>query len=289
MKAFLKPLALTAAAAAMLACGGASAYDFQSSFSYYANGHSLRTVLASFAQRQGLHPDFLPGVAGRVSGRFSDVPGDDFMQAMTDAYGVRYYVLGDTIHFYPAGKAVKRSMTVRLGSGKLLVDQLKKSGHVADELPVQVNDSGTLLTVRGPKAYVDGFMAAAKSWQTTSSQEIEMRVFPIKYAWADDVKLSNMDRDITVPGVASILRGMVMNLNVGGETVSQQKGTTERVQRLGAPGVSGSLEGKKDEEAISPFASGSSVSTGNVSIIADPRVNAVLVKVCWARYWPRPV
>ena len=60
-----------------------------------------------------------------------------------------------------------------------------------------------------------------------------MRVFPVKYAWADDITLQNMDQTVTVPGIASILRGMVMGQSVSGTTVSQQRRTAQSVESLG--------------------------------------------------------
>ena len=36
-----------------------------------------------------------------------------------------------------------------------------------------------------------------------------MKVFPLKYAWAEDMSVNSMDKTVTIPGVASILRAMV--------------------------------------------------------------------------------
>ena len=87
-------------AALMLVPLAASAYSFTEPFSYYADRHDIKTVLTSFARSQGLTADVQPGVKGKISGRFKAVSGKDFTQAIDEAYGVGYYVLGDTIHFF---------------------------------------------------------------------------------------------------------------------------------------------------------------------------------------------
>ena len=79
--------------------------ELKKSFSYFANGHELRTVLTGFAKTQGLSVAFDgDAVKGRVSGRFQRVVPNDFLSAMSEAYGVGHYVLGDTIHFYSTPK-----------------------------------------------------------------------------------------------------------------------------------------------------------------------------------------
>ena len=163
--------------------------ELKKSFSYFANGHELRTVLTGFAKTQGLSVAFDgDAVKGRVSGRFQRVAPNDFLSAMSEAYGVGHYVLGDTIHFYSASDVRKEFLTVPSGSAKALVDSLKRSGFVAAELPVSVNAEGNMLTLKGPEAYLTSIRAAADAYLAVQSEKIEMRVFPIRHAWADDIE-----------------------------------------------------------------------------------------------------
>ena len=48
-----------------------------------------------------------------------------------------------------------------------------------------------------------------------------MRVFPLKHAWAQDISVTSMDKTVTIPGIATILRAMVIGGDVGGQTVTQ--------------------------------------------------------------------
>ncbi len=250
----------------------ASAYTFEKPFSYFANRHDIKTVLTSFAHSEGLTAEFEPGLRAVVSGRFKAIPPKDFLDAMNEAYGVGYYVLGDTVHFYSVKKVKKDFLTVRSVTSDDLLKSLKKSGFLADELPVRMNAQGTLLTVRGPAGYVEQIRSAVAAYEAVQTEKIVMRVFPVKYAWADDISVSSMDKSVTVPGIATILRGMVMGQSVGGNTVSQQRsGHADSVPSLGADGLS------KQKKAEVSAAVSSPVVNGSISIMADPRVNAVLV------------
>lgn len=251
--------------------------ELKKSFSYFANGHELRTVLTGFAKTQGLSVAFDgDAVKGRVSGRFQRVAPNDFLSAMSEAYGVGHYVLGDTIHFYSASDVRKEFLTVPSGSAKALVDSLKRSGFVAAELPLSVNAEGNMLTLKGPEAYLTPIRAAADAYLAVQSEKIEMRVFPIRHAWADDIELSSMDRTVTVPGIASILRGMVLGQSVGGTTVSGGANGPARAESVPSLGVEGLSRQKKRDAQPGPV-NATPVAQGAVSIIADPRVNAVLV------------
>lgn len=251
----------------------ASARPLAEPFTYYANGHDLKTVLTGFARAQGMKAEVEPDVKGRVSGSFNKVDPDDFMSAMSEAYGVGYYTLGNQMCFYRLDTATKEFLTVPSGSTEDLVASLQHSGFISDELMPRVNSEGNMLTITGPASYIANIKTAASAYLAVQTEKIVMRVFPVKYAWADDIQLTNMDQTITVPGIASILRGMVMGQSVGGETVAQQRDTAQSVPSLGAPGLS---KQKKDtgSQSIVPA---TPVRQGNISIMADPRVNAVLV------------
>ena len=251
----------------------ASAADFARPFSYYANRSDIKTVLTGFARSQGMTADFTPGIRDSVSGRFKSVAPNEFLGAMAEAYGIRYYVLGTTIHFYRESDLRKDFLTVRSGSSDQLLQSLKSSGFVAEELPVAVNPQGNMLTLRGPAGYLEQIHSAAAAYEAVQTEKMVMRVFPVKYAWADDITVSSMDQSITVPGIASILRGMVLGQSVGGQTVTKsgRPESAASVESLGNPGLS------KQPRPAARAASSLPVAPGSVSIMADPRVNAVLI------------
>ena len=264
-------------AAAGLAAGGAWASAFSGTFSYYADGTDVKTVMANFARAQGLEAGFDGDVSGPVRGRFNKISARAFLETMGEAYDFGWYVLGGTLHFYPRGAFAKEFLTVPAGSGPRVIASLKRSGFVAAELPVATNAEGNMLTISGPAAYVDQVKAAASAYLAAQAERIEMRVFPLKHAWAADIDLTSSDQTVTVPGIASILRGMVMGQSVAGETVQKTRSAAEGVPSLGARGLSKQSESREKHRAAPAADSEGAIPRGSVSIIADPRVNAVLV------------
>lgn len=263
------------------AVGEVQKVHFDKPFSYFANGESLPSVLTNFAHAQGLGVDIDPAVGGKVSGRFSKVKPVAFMRAMGEAYGVSYYILGHVLYVYREADAKRELVDVPGGNANEMLRFLKEGGFVADELPGRVSVGGGALSFRGPASYIDGIRSAVRAYAAVSASKMVMRVFPIKHAWADDITLQNMDQTVTVPGIASILRGMVLGESVAGRTVTKTKGASSAnsVPSLGAQGVS--LQGAyKERTQKSPDAAGEAARAGgptSVSIMADPRVNAVLI------------
>jgi len=269
----------TAILSALLAVPlAAGAYTFTKPFSYYANGNPLPKVLTSFAKNEGLAAEISPRVKGHLSGRFKNIDAKTFLQALKEAYDVNYYVLGETIHFYHTKEVKKTFLTVRTGNAKTLIDSLKKSGYVAEELPLRINVQGNMVTVLGPEDYLEQVTAAASAYEAVNSEKITMRVFPLKHAWAEDLSVTSMDSTVTVPGVASVLRAMVMGQSSGGQTVTQKRKSAER---LGAQGVSATkVDRATNTTTTNPVSNDTDsgpVLKGSISIMADPRMNAVLV------------
>lgn len=99
------------------------AHVYSGTFSYYANGQDIKTVLSSFARSQGLACEMDSAVRARVSGNFQKVRPEDFLEAMREAYGLGVYVAGDAMHVYKLSDVRKEFMTVPSGSAEALLEE----------------------------------------------------------------------------------------------------------------------------------------------------------------------
>lgn len=79
-----------------------------------------------------------------------------------------------------------------------------------------------------------------------------------------------MDKSVTIPGIASILRAMLNGTPVSATRVSQQKATLDTLSGTGL--AAQGREPEQTEQAAQPEATGP-----GANIMADPRVNAVLI------------
>ena len=256
--------------ALFLLCAPALAANFRTPFSYYADGQSISTVLRNFAQTEGYNAEFTPEVKGTVSGRFNNVAPGTFLKGMESAFDVKWYTMGRTIHFYNAKESKTIFLSPRIGNASQLYSVLKQSGVFAPQLPAKLNQAGDVISVSGPPSYLMQIRSASAAFESSQTEQVVMRVFPLKYAWADDQSVTSMDKTVTVPGVASILRAMVMGSAVSGTTVTQSKAT---VEKLGGKGLAalGKEEPQPEDVKRPPL------SASGINIIADPRVNSVIV------------
>mgnify|MGYP003615302124 FL=1 len=248
----------------------AAGSGFSKPFSYYADQQELPTVLMLFARSQGLGASISPEVNGKISGRFSDVPPDKFLQGMHAAFGVSWYRIGATLHFFNDAQMTRAFITPRALTAERLYSMLQQSAVFSPQLPPSLAPDGNMIVVSGPPEYIAQVMSAVTAFEEAQTGTTVMRVFPLKYAWADDITVNSMDKTVTVPGIASILRAMLNGTPVSATRVTQQKATVDTLSGTGL--AAQGQEPKQSEQAPQPEASGP-----GANIMADPRVNAVLV------------
>ncbi|NCD25485.1 MAG: EscC/YscC/HrcC family type III secretion system outer membrane ring protein [Deltaproteobacteria bacterium] len=243
---------------------------FSKNFTYYADQQDLPTVLMHFARVQGLSASISTGVTGKISGRFDDVPADKFLRGMRAAFGVSWYRIGSSIHFFNDAELTRAFITPKALSADKLFTLLHQSAVFSPQLPPTLAPDGNMIVVSGPPQYLEQVMSAATAYEETQRDTIVMRVFPLKYAWAEDISVNSMDKTVTIPGIASILRAMIGGTPTSATRVVQQKATVDKLTGTGLAAL-----GQDTEEAApttEPATAGPPA-----SIMADPRVNAVLV------------
>lgn len=106
-----------------------------------------------------------------------------------------------------------------------------------------------------------------------------MKVFPLKYAWAEDMSVNSMDKTVTIPGVASILRAMVTGSPNSATRVTQDTATVDKLSGTGLIAQGRMTPVAPDAPAPAAQQGGQAApqNATQVNIMADPRVNAVLV------------
>ncbi len=248
----------------------AAGSGFSKPFSYYADQQELPTVLMLFARSQGLGASISPEVNGKISGRFSDVPADKFLQGMRAAFGVSWYRIGSTLHFFNDAEMTRAFITPRVLTAQRLYSMLQQSAVFSPQLHPVLAPDGNMIVVSGPPEYIDQVMNAVTAFEEAQTGTIVMRVFPLKYAWAEDITVNSMDKTVTIPGIASILRAMLNGTPVSATRVTQQKATVETLSGTGL--AAQGREPEQPEQTTQPEATGP-----GANIMADPRVNAVLV------------
>ncbi len=246
--------------------------DLSANFSYYAEDETLPLILTQLARSQGYNAFFSPGVDGKISGRFDDMRGSEFLKAMQAAFGVNYYRQGDTLYFYHESEKQRVFITPRAMSADRLFNMLKNSDIFSPDLTPRMASDGSMIIVSGPPSYIEQISNASAVFEQNQTSNLIMEVFPLKYASAEDITLTSLDQTITVPGIASILRSMITG-DSDGTSIVQQVSTVPGMQGLNGQGLA--AQGKTpltQTQASHPIQQSTAI-----NIIADARVNAVIV------------
>jgi type III secretion protein C len=183
---------------------------FNGNFSHYSEAEPLVNLLETFARSQGLRAAFTENVKGEVSGEFRDLEPEQFLAGIYTAFGIEWYVLDDILHFYVKRDLERRLVYLAAAKPSDMQQILMDAGLLSVQLPCRVNDKKKVIIFSGPTAYAEGVAAAIKSYEDAYRNEQEVKVFFLKHAWADDTAIGSAKDKKTIPGVASILKQMVL-------------------------------------------------------------------------------
>lgn len=167
---------------------------FSRPYTHYADDEDLTVILTNFARSQGLGASFSPGVVGKVSGRFDAVPPETFLKGMQAAFGVTWYRLGSTLYFYSESELSRTFITPRAMTAERLYQMLRQSAVFAPQLPATLAPGGAMIVVSGPPTYLAQISAAVTAFEEAQITNFVMKVFPLKYAWAEDMSVNSMDK-----------------------------------------------------------------------------------------------
>ena len=248
-------------------------------FVFQAQGKSLKEFLREFGASQGLMVVVSPEVEGSVNGKFNMQP-QNLLEMLGATFGFIWYYDGNVLHIYAASDA--RSEIVRISHSS--VDRLRQALQKLDipdrRFPITYDTRQNTALVSGPKRYVDLVQQTARAIDQDQNLRSgsEIRVFPLRYAWANDFTYTQGGREFTVPGVASALRRLYGIGHSSAQAPSLNLRTQSTMAKLRGMGLAGSAPVvETGGTSIEPDTS----SSGNYELpqfMADGRMNAVLVR-----------
>lgn len=266
-----------------------------SSYAYYAQNDPLRDVLETFGRSFGVRTEISRAVTGSVDGRlFADTP-DVFLDRLAQAYGITWYYHGGTLHIDSASESVSEPIEMTAEDIPAVRDALNGLGVFEDRFGWgEFPDRGVII-VSGPPSYVGLVRRTLSMLPVGRSDTMAISVFRLKHASVDDRTFFYRDRQVTIPGVATILRNIVTNqsyANTGTRTEPIATMSIPRVQGRGtqATVLSGAGNQMPGTGGIIPAATDPATATGGAPqqrfdaptespvIQADTRLNAIIVK-----------
>lgn len=229
-----------------------------------------------------------PGIDGTVNGDFEKLAREVF-DDIAVSFQLDVYHDGAVAHVFPANDAARTVMPMSTAAAELVLASARELG-LTNERNTLRNAPGGLVTTGAPRfvaqirelaeaaGNVDG-ARPARPVADADARVSAVRVFRLKYAWADDVTLAVGGQELVIPGIASVLRTLVGSGVPGSAPAARTRRQLERT----VPGLRGQgLQAVAEAvEAVEPAASPTLLEPGSGTaprIVADTRLNAVIVR-----------
>lgn len=196
----------------LLAMTAAQAADLRWSskpFNASVSDKRLPDFLRELAASQGTTAVIDPKVEGTINGKFTE-SAQHVLRSVCAMFGLTYYFDGSLLYIDVASEARSEVLPIARGAGMRLRDSLERMQVPDSRYPITINDAEGTLMVSGPKRYVETVRAAVRAVDDRSiaDERAEVQLFPLKYSWANDFRINRSGKEITVPGVVSVLRSL---------------------------------------------------------------------------------
>ncbi|MBW0447188.1 EscC/YscC/HrcC family type III secretion system outer membrane ring protein [bacterium M00.F.Ca.ET.228.01.1.1] len=208
-------LRLRALCAALVAAGTFAALPVRAEavawqgtrFEYVADHKDLKDVLRDFGASQHVMTWISPHVEGTVTGRFNAAP-QRFLDEMAGSFGVLWYFDGSVLRIYGANEARSATLGLTHASTEDLRRALGRLQVDDPRFPVRYDSVSRTAVVSGPPRFVELVTDIAHliDHDSIPGAKVIVQRFPLHYAWATDRSISVNGRNVTVRGVASLLR-----------------------------------------------------------------------------------
>ncbi len=278
----------------------------QAPYSHFADNQKLESVLGDFAGSFSLSLSLAPGISGLVNGKFTTASPTEFMSKLAGVYGFVWYTHAGTLFISKASDLTTRSISPPGGSIGNVRKALTDLGVLDPRFGWGELTAQGVALVSGPPSYVNLIESTVKGLPNAGGAQ-QAAVFRLRNASADDRTILYRDRQITLPGLATILRNLVTGQGRGGINnealsaiaapllnaasmstdglgTSSQSGTgngpiariTSGGQGAGASGNAGGGQGGSANTGAGDGASANRVRLPTVQ--SDPRLNALIIQ-----------
>lgn len=178
-------------------------------FQIVANEKPLPDFLRELASSQGITAVIDPKVAGVISGKFSE-PARNILNSVCAVNGLTWYFDGAFLFIDLAADAKSEVLPIAADNAGRIAETLVRLRISDERYPLSISENDASVYVTGPRRYVEMVRQAVRlaDQKTAMVDGAEIRVFPLKYAWASDFRINRAGKETVIPGVANVLRSL---------------------------------------------------------------------------------
>ena len=185
------------------------------SYTLVARDMDLRVALDTFAVAEGLSVVMSDAVSGSFSGDFKDISPSAFLDKVATTHNLIWYYDGAALYLYGAGEISTMLLDLQYMKAGEVRSMLVELGVEDARFPLKTTSNDELIMVSGPPRYValvaEMIAKADRLREKRTFNEVEARLFPLTYTWADDVsfRANSPESTLTIRGVARLLEEMM--------------------------------------------------------------------------------
>ena len=204
-------------------------------YTLVARDMDLRVALDTFAVAEGLSVVMSQSVAGHFSGDFKDVHPSEFLDRIATTHNLIWYYDGAALYIYGSGEIATMLLDLKYMKAGEVRQMLAELGVEDKRFPLKTTSNDELVMVSGPPRYValvSEMIAKADSLREKRTfNEIETRIFPLVYTWADDVTFTanSPESSLQLRGVARMLEEIMAS---GGKESVREAALTNEISRI---------------------------------------------------------
>ncbi len=248
-----------------------------------------------------------PAAKGAVNGSFNG-PAERVWRNIARSFGLIEYYDGAVVHVYTSSEIATRTLPVPSAIGARVQRNARDLRMLDARNTLRSTQGGTLIAA-GTKRFIEQVDDLVRSQAAVNAAQppLGFKVFYLRYAWAHDVVLSFGGRQLTVPGVATVVRAMMTaNPRSQVSVLSNEQSSRPTVPKLRGQGLAGlgtlgtpdaNARGSSAEALIAAYGGTAAPSGGSnaaqpaalagaialgdaqqVRVEADSRLNAVIVR-----------
>jgi type III secretion protein C len=150
-----------------------------------------------------------PSVAGAVNGSFKG-QAESIYKDIAKVFNLVDYYDGAVLHIYAPQDLTTRTIPLSSAVAQRVISAAREMQLPDARNNLRSTAEGTLI-VNGSKRFVEQIEEITKAQVVADKTRLPLsiKVFYLRYAWAQDVTLNLANRQMTLPGVASTVRAML--------------------------------------------------------------------------------